>query len=184
MKLRKRKPVGKHTVQYIEKLYALYSRRLFFVAKNYVKNVDLAEDIVQMVFEKALLYSKSILKVPEDEILYFLTTMVRNTAFSVLEIEKQYAHENLCYDDGDEGDYVEDPTNDFIQMIDLHSLKEKLSKMSDRHRDALLFRYVYGFKCKEIAGMFHISERSVKTRCSEARAKLKKLLLEDDDYIS
>ena len=159
-------------------------QEIVFFAKSYVKDIDLAEDIVQMVFEKALLYSNSILKVPEDEILYFLTAMVKNTAFSALEIEKQYAHESLCYDDGDEGDYVEDPTNDYIQMIDLHSLREKLFKMSERHRDALLFRYVYGFKCKEIAGMFRISERSVKTRCSEARARLKKLLAEDDDYIN
>ncbi len=183
MKLRKRKPVGKRTVQYIEKLYALYSRKLFFIARNYVKDTDLAQDIVQMVFEKALLYSNSILKVPEDEILYFLTAMVKNTSFSVLEIEKQYAHEHLCYDDGDEGDYVEDPTNDYIQLIDLHSLKEKLSKMPERHRDALLFRYVYGFKCKEIAGMFRISERSVKARCSEGRSRLKKMLIDDGEYI-
>lgn len=91
MRLRKRKPVGKHTVKYIEQLYALYSRRLFFIARNYVKDIDLAEDIVQMVFEKALLYPNSILKVPKDEILYFLTAMVKNTAFSVLEIEKQNA---------------------------------------------------------------------------------------------
>lgn len=183
MRLRKRKPVGKHTVKYIEQLYALYSRRLFFIARNYVKDIDLAEDIVQMVFEKALLYPNSILKVPKDEILYFLTAMVKNTAFSVLEIEKQNAHEHLIYDDGDEGDYVEDPTNDYIQMIDLQSLKEKLSRMSERHRDTLLFRYVYGFKCKEIADMFQISERSVKARCREARLRLKQLLAEDGEYM-
>ena len=158
MKLRKRKPIGKHAVRYIEKLYASYSRRLFFVAKNYVKDADLAE-----------------------EISYFLIAMVKNTAYSFLKEEKQNAHEALIYDDGTEGDYVEDPNDDYLQLIDLHALKEKLHKLPERQKDILLFRYVYGFKCKEIADMFHMSERSVKAKCSEARKNLRHLLSRDSD---
>lgn len=88
MKIRKRKPIGKTTVKYIEQLYMLYSRKLFYIARNYVKDIDLAEDVLQGVFEKALLYPNSILKVPEDEILYFLTAMTKNTALAVIQDEK------------------------------------------------------------------------------------------------
>ena len=181
MKLRKRKPIGKYAVRYIERLYALYSKRLFFVAKNYVKDSDLAEDIMQTVFEKALLYPNSILKVPEEEISYFLIAMVKNTAYSFLKEEKQNVHEALTYDDRISIDYVEDPNDNYLQLIDLHALKEKLNKLPEQQRDILLFRYVYGFKCKEIADMFHMSERNVKAKCSEARKNLRRLLARDKD---
>lgn len=183
MKLRKRKPVGKQTIKYIEQLYTAYSKRMYYIANNYVKDPNLAQDIVQIVFERALLYPNTILKVPQDEIIFFLTTMVRNTAFSILKEEKNNAHEELVYDNGNEGDYVEDPTDNYLQMIDLESLKEKLNKLPARLRDTLLFRYVYGFKCKEIAEMFEITERSVKMRCSEARRELKSFFEEDGDIL-
>ncbi|MFR9099794.1 MAG: sigma factor-like helix-turn-helix DNA-binding protein [Anaerostipes hadrus] len=64
-------------------------------------------------------------------------------------------------------------------MIDLDSLKQKSSRMHRRHRDTLLFRYVYGLKCKEIADIFKISERMVKIRCS-TRVQLKKMMEEDE----
>ena len=62
MRIRKRKPIGKKTIKYIEKLYEAYSRKLFCIAKNHVKDDDLAQDVVQSVFEKALVYPESILE--------------------------------------------------------------------------------------------------------------------------
>ena len=50
MRIRKRKPIGKKTIKYIEKLYEAYSRKLFCIAKNHVKDNDLAQDVVQSVF--------------------------------------------------------------------------------------------------------------------------------------
>ena len=77
MRIRKRKPIGKKTIKYIEKLYEAYSRKLFCIAKNHVKDNDLAQDVVQSVFEKALVYPESILKVPEEEVFYFLTAITK-----------------------------------------------------------------------------------------------------------
>ena len=150
MKIRKRKPIGKPTVKYIEQLYMLYSRKLFYIARNYVKDIDLAEDVLQGVFEKALLYPNSILKVPEDEILYFLTAMTKNTALAVIQDEKNNEHESLTYDDGDEGDFVEDPRNNYLQMIDLESLKQKLAAMPDRNRATLLFAMCMGLNVRRL----------------------------------
>lgn len=180
MRIRKRKPIGKKTVKYIEELYQTYSRKLFYIAKGYVKNNDLAEDVVQSVFENALLYPESILKVPENEVFYFLTAITRNEAFSLLKNEKSNEHESLTYENGTESDFIEDPRDTYLQMIDLESLKQNLAAMSQKHRDTLLFRYVYGLKCKEIADLFRITERSVKNRCSEAREILKQMMEEDE----
>lgn len=112
---------------------------------------------------------------------------VYDSSFELLDIAKMYSkemkdneHESLVYDDGTEGDFIEDPRDNYLQMIDLDSLKYNLSRMKRRHRDTLLFRYVYGLKCKEIADIFKISERTVKIRCSEARVQLKKMMEEDE----
>lgn len=179
MRIRKRKPIGKKTVKYIEELYDTYSRKLFYIAKNYVKNTDLAEDVVQSVFEKALVYPEGILKVPKEEAFYFLAVITKNESFSLLKNEKSNEHESLTYENGAEGDFIEDPRDNYLQMIDLETLKQNLAALSQKHRDTLLFRYVYGLKCKEIADILGITERSVKNRCSEARNQLKRMMEED-----
>lgn len=180
MEIRKRKPIGKKNIKYIEELYATYSRRMFFIARKYVQNSDFAEDVVQSAFEKVLAYPDGILKVPRDEVFYFLSTVLRHEALDIIKDEKDNEHECLVYDDGMEGDFIEDPRDNYLQMIDLDSLKQNLSRMDRRHRDTLLFRYVYGLKCKEIADIFKIFERMVKIRCSEARVQLKKMMEEDE----
>ena len=40
MEIRKRKPIGKKNIKYIEELYAEYSKRLFFIARKYVENEE------------------------------------------------------------------------------------------------------------------------------------------------
>lgn len=180
MEIRKRKPIGKKNIKYIEELYAEYSKRLFFIARKYVENEDFAEDVVQSAFAKVLTYPDGILKVPRDEVFYFLSTVLKHEAYDIIQEEKDNEHESLVYDDGTEGDFIEDPRDNYLQMIDLDSLKYNLSRMKRRHRDILLFRYVYGLKCKEIADIFKISERTVKIRCSEARVQLKKMMEEDE----
>ena len=165
MRIRKRKPIGKKTIKYIEKLYEAYSRKLFCIAKNHVKDDDLAQDVVQSVFEKAF---------------YFLTAITKNESFTLLKNEKNNEHESLTYEDGSEGDFVEDPRDNYLQMIDLESLKQNLAALPRRHRDTILFRYVYGLKCKEIADLFRITERSVKNRCREARKLLRQMMEADE----
>ena len=38
MRIRKRKPIGKKTIKYIEKLYEAYSRKLFCIAKMCIRD--------------------------------------------------------------------------------------------------------------------------------------------------
>lgn len=180
MEIRKRKPIGKKNIKYIEELYASYSKRLFYMARKHVQNIDLAGDVVQNTFEKILSYPDGILQVPKDEVFYFLAAILRNEALDILQNEKNNEHESLVYEDGMEGDFIEDPRDNYLQMIDLDSLKHNLACMERRHRDTLLFRYVYGLKCKEIADIFKISERTVKTRCRQARIQLKQMMEEDE----
>lgn len=179
MKIRKRKPIGKKNIKYIEELYALHSRKLFYLAQKYMEDTNLAEDVVQSAFESVLLYPDGILKVPKEDVFYFLSVILKHEALDTLQHEKNNEHESLIYEDGTEGDFIEDPRDNYLQMIDRDSLKCHLLRMERQHRNTLLFRYVYGLKCKEIADIFKISERTVKIRCSEAKIQLKKMMEEE-----
>lgn len=180
MEIRKRRPIGKKAIKHIEKLYEAYSKKLFYIAKNCVKDNNLAEDVVQNVFEKILKYPEGVLNVSDEEAFYFLISITKNESYAILKYEKSNEHESLTYEDGDEGDFIEDPRDTYLQMLDLDSLKRNLAAMSRNHRNVLLFRYVYGLKCKEIAELTRITERSVKNRCSEARKQLRRLLEEEE----
>ena len=46
--------------------------------------------------------------------------------------------------------------------------------------DIMIFHYVYGFKNREIADMFRISERAVKKRISVAKKELRKMFRKED----
>lgn len=179
MKIRKRKPLGKKNKKYIEELYALHSKNLFHRAQKYMKDADLAEDVVQSVFENILLYPDGVLKVPKEDVFYFLTVILKHEALDILQYEKNNEHESLIYEDGTEGHFIEDPRDNYLQMMDFDSLKHHLLRMEKQHRNTLLFRYVYGLKCKEIADIFKISERTVKIRCREAKIQLKKMMEEE-----
>lgn len=51
MKRRKNKPPTKSAVDYIELLYNKYAPKLKYVAKQYIHNDTLAEDVLKMYFK-------------------------------------------------------------------------------------------------------------------------------------
>lgn len=143
---RKNKPPSKSAVDYIELLYNKYAPKLKYVAKQYIHNDTLAEDVLQNVFEKALLYSEKILELPDDKAFTFLYVIVRNTAYDMIKVESRNNHEELTYEDGEDSECLIDPND-----------------------------YYYGFSFLEIATLLQISELTAKKRCSLARSSLRAL---------
>lgn len=182
MKRQKLHPVGSHITEFIADLYRKYAQKLYFAAFKYTSDKSVAEEAVQCIFERTLLYPKSILNVPEEEIIYFLQAMLRNVMMTILKEEQKNCHLSLEYEDGNESCHMEDPADAYIHFINLESTKEKLSTLKPPLRDTMLFHYVYGFKYKEIARMFHISERAVKKRIALAKKELRTTFRKEDFY--
>lgn len=172
---RKNKPPTKSAVDYIELLYNKYSSKLKFVAKQYIQDNTLAEDVLQIVFEKALLYSEKILELPEDKAFTFLYVMVRNTAYDMIKVESRNVHEELTYDDGEDSEHLIDPNDYYLEFIDLKVMKDKIQKLPTTQQTVLILHYYYGFSFLEIATLLQISELTAKKRCSLARSSLRAL---------
>lgn len=173
-------PSGRQITQYIAYLYQEYSSRLYCSAFHCTSNKSTAEDAVQRVFERVLLYPTAVLNVPEDEVLFFLFAILRNVMRTIASEEEKNAHLPLNYEDGLESYDLADPEDAYLRFINLQSTKDKLSKLKPELCDIMIFHYVYGFKNREIADMFRISERAVKKRISVAKKELRKMFRKED----
>lgn len=172
---RKNKPPTKSAVDYIELLYNKYAPKLKYVAKQYIHNDTLAEDVLQNVFEKALLYSEKILELPDNKAFTFLYVIVRNTAYDMIKVESRNNHEELTYEDGEDSECLIDPNDYYMEYIDLNVMVDKIGKLPTNQQTVLVLYYYYGFSFLEIATLLQISELTAKKRCSLARSSLRAL---------
>jgi RNA polymerase sigma-70 factor (ECF subfamily) len=61
-------------------------------------------------------------------------------------------------------------------MGDRHSVEQALAKLTPRERSLVWLAYAEGYQHKEIAGMLHVGERSVRVLLFRAKQKLAKIL--------
>ena len=87
----------------------------------------MAEDVLQNVFEKALLYSEKILELPDEKAFTFLYVIVRNTAYDMIKVESRNNHEELTYEDGEDSEYLIDPNDYYMEYIDLNVMVDKIA---------------------------------------------------------
>lgn len=175
-------PTNKQYIsEYVAILYQKYARKLYSNAFHYTSNPSIAEDGVQQVFERILLHPNATLSIPENEILYYLFAILRNVMFTLTLDEQKNSHYPLGYDESEDQslDFV-DPNDVFIRYIHLESLKVIFSTMNPDFRDTMIFHYCYGFKYREIAEMFHISERAVKKRITVAKKQVRTMFRKED----
>lgn len=169
------------TSEYVALLYQKYANKLYHNAFRYTKNPSVAEDGVQQIFERVLLHPNTALSVPDHEILYYLFAIQRNVMYSITLDERKNSHYPLEYDDSkDESIDLADPEDIFIRYIHLDSLKVIFATLNPDFRDTMIFHYCYGFKYREIADMFHISERAVKKRITVAKKQVRTMFRKED----
>ena len=150
-----------YTSEYIALLYQKYSHKLYCNA--------------------FLLHPKTALEVPEDEILYFLFAVLRNVMYTITKDEAKNSHFPLGYDeDINNSPDLTDSEDVFIRVIHTECIKNIFSKLKPSLRDTMIFHYCYGFKYREIADIFHISERAVKKRIATAKKQIKTMFRKED----
>lgn len=104
--------------------------------------------------------------------LYRLTT---NAAIDYLRREKRHSHA----DDVTELELPDDsptPQDCAEQAETRRAVRRALSRLSEEHRRVLLLRYMQELDYAEIAAALEISEGTVKSRISRAKAQLRELL--------
>ncbi len=165
--------------QDLEKVYKLYFAPLCNYAYQFVRDEEIARDVVQSIFTK--LWENRTRSKFTDSIKSYLYGAVRNRSIDYLRkkkssqkyIEAQAEAESIEMEfPDDELVFIRQKLNTAIQ-----SLKPKCQKIFELH-------YRNGLTYKEISEHLDISKRTVEDNVSRAYTQLKKTLKEDPEFVA
>lgn len=141
-------------------IYDRYHIQIFFIAKKYIKDSNLAEDVVQDIFVK--LWEKRHRMAQIKSVKAFLFTMVRNHVFNILRDRKS---EMISISEVTEKTLpVQNLTENELQYREYERVLEKgISELSDRKREVFKLRTLKGLSNSEVAEILQIHIRTVKT---------------------
>jgi RNA polymerase sigma factor (sigma-70 family) len=151
-------------------LYENYNAALYTVVCQFIKDEEMANDVLQEVFVTA--YSNfSKYSTEKGRLFTWLHTITRNTAINKLrskEFKNQEKNQTLT-------DVVYNNSNHAIENnIDNIGLRKHISKLKEDNKNVITLTYLEGFKQEEVANILSIPLGTVKTRLRAALVELKK----------
>ncbi len=162
----------KHEADIFCKQYTTYSRRLYALAYQILRNRDAAEDVVQDVYLQ--LWQKRATLQPDKEILPLLQTMTRNACIDVLRTTHSEACETLPAEEADRS--VESQIEKRDQLNHVLALIKQLPAEQQRIMELRLIR---GLEFAEIATLTGLEEGNIRVLLSRARKTLRELILKN-----
>lgn len=163
--------------QIIEQLYQMYGREIFLYLFSLCKNREMAEDLKQETFVKAMLS----LPKQHTNMRAWLYMVARNLCFNQMAKDKRYTdfedYENQL---GESEDILER----YILREEQRVLYLALLQMPTPKKEILQLQYFSGLSLKEIAALLHLSYESVRVLKHRAKQDLKKILEENGYEIS
>lgn len=157
-----------------DELYKLTSERAYFVALEFTKNNQDAEDILQESYIKALSKINELDK-PES-FSSWLNQIVANKSKDFLKKKKPMlfeAEENEVFEVLPDEDKSFSPEDNLDQTELQKTVMEVLDELSEEKRACILMMYFEELSVGEIAETLEIPEGTVKTRLFSARKDLK-----------
>lgn len=163
--------------QILEQLYLRYGREILLYLFSLCKNWDMAEDLKQETFVKALFS----LSEQHTNMRAWLYHVARNLCINQMAKEKRFApleeYEEILKKD-------EDILEQYITQEDHRNVYLAVLKLPPPKKEILELQYFGGLSLKEIAGLLHLSYEGVRVQKYRAKQELKKILEEENYDIS
>ena len=164
-----------------ERIYQMYSRRVFTLCLRMVGNRAEAEDLTQEAF--ILLLRKVETFRGESAFRTWMFRLVTNVVLMHLRRRKSAAHEISLDEDTNSGTECQAPPKEFgaadcklIGAIDRISLERAIWELPRGFRLVFLLHDVEGFNHVQIAGMLGLAVGTSKSQLHKARCRLRLLL--------
>lgn len=164
---------------FAEEIYNKYSKFMYKVAYNILKDNFLAEDAVQQAFIKIIKNLDKIDKTFDNKTRNFIAVITKNTA---IDIYNKYKNEPIAID----CDYTSDTKYDDISCIvinkeTLKRLKEHIKELKPIYQIPLILNAIQELSVNEIAEILDLNPKTVQKRLERARAQLIKALDKEDN---
>lgn len=150
-------------------LYEKYRQEIYLYLFSFCHDRELAEDLVQETFLKA------ILSLPEKHgnMRAWIYMVARNLYFNHAKREKRYCRlEEASHSAGSERELLERLILDEQKRF----LYQALDNLKDPYKEVVLMQYFGGLSQKEIAAVLHITPENVRILSYRAKRKIRELM--------
>lgn len=155
------------------KLYKKYYNTVWFTIYNIVKNRDVTEDLISVVFTKAYLKRESYTEHISYEM--WLKTIAIHSSIDYIRRMKNEQLNNYIDDEDNTiqlPDVVNSPEEEIVLKEKLKLTLEAIPTLKKKHRDLIQAR-MEGLSYKQIGEKLAMNELTVKSELNKARSKLK-----------
>lgn len=159
----------------LSELYETWSHPLWYVAFGYLKDLQLAEDMVQETFIKVSEHLSDIQDVHSKMTKYFLITIIRNKCIDYIR-KRNRSPETLMENQEYSPEYSDLPLEHVIHQETLDELTDVIDDLDDTYRIPLKLRYIDGLTNLEISRRTGLSVNLVAVRINRAKKMLKERL--------
>jgi len=164
-----------------ESIYFAYSKYLYSIGINILKDEQQAADALQQSFIKIFENIDKIQEVNSTHTKSFVSIIMRNESINLLRKRKSAFY---VTDMGDDTLYIIiDETADTEEIVLRSELQEEVrsyvNRLSKEESNLIILKYVHEYSTEEIAGILGVTQDVIRQRLSRVRRKLAALIRKD-----
>lgn len=164
-----------------EAIYFAYSKYLYSIGINILKDEQYAADALQQCFIKIFENIEKVGEINSSQTKSFISIIMRNESINILRKRKTVFHVTESMEDAlyiiiDETANTEE----ILLKAELRDeIKAYLSKLNKEESNLIILKYVRDYSNQEIAEILGVSQEVVRQRLSRVRRKLAALIDKD-----
>lgn len=158
------------------KFFDTYYHYIYAIVYRILRGTGTAEDIEECVSDVFAEYFLRCETVNPDKVKSYLGTTARNKAINIYRSLTRHPFVSLDDDSVPEQASGEDIHQHTEQEEQAHFLLEQIKALGEPDASILIHKFYYDCNSEEIARMLHMTAPAVRTRCSRALKRLKKIL--------
>jgi RNA polymerase sigma-70 factor (ECF subfamily) len=156
-----------------QKIYSKYSPKMLGICRQYIKDLQQAEDIMITAFMKVFTNLKNFEHKGSFE--GWIRRIMVNECISYIRVQKKVSFLEDEF-------YVEDTFNNIESQFSVEDIQTLIDSLPDGYKMVFNLYAIEGFKHQEIAKMLGINEGTSKSQLSHARKMLKEQINKLKNY--
>jgi RNA polymerase sigma-70 factor (ECF subfamily) len=156
-----------------QKIYTLFAPKMLSVCRQYIKDLQQAEDIMITAFMKVFTHLKHFEQKGSFE--GWIRRIMVNECISFLRVQKKV---RFIEDEN----FFEDRFNDIESKFSVEDIQFLIDNLPDGYKMVFNLYAIEGYKHKEIAEMLGVNEGTSKSQLSHARKALQEQIVKLKNY--